>query len=92
MNLVEMGKRIRQRRLEMALTQEKLAEKADISTSFVGHIERGEKVASLETMSRLCECLNGSLDWMVFGKREIRCNRQNCEIINELKQLMDAHS
>ena len=43
-----MGDRIRKKRKEMQLTQEKLAEMIDISTSHVGGIERGKAVCSLD--------------------------------------------
>ena len=42
-NYIEIGKRVRELRLESRLTQEKLAEQIGVSTSFIGHIERAEK-------------------------------------------------
>ena len=38
-----MGDRLRERRRAMKLTQEELAERIDISASFVGQLERAEK-------------------------------------------------
>ena len=35
------GRRVRELRTSSGLTQEELAEKIDVSASFVGHIERG---------------------------------------------------
>ena len=43
------GLRVRGLRQQQELTQESLAELVGVSPSFVGHIERGEKKASLET-------------------------------------------
>lgn len=57
MNYREMGRRIRCFRLERELTQEELAGMAGISPSFMGHIERGTRTASLETVMALCEAL-----------------------------------
>ena len=37
-----------------------LAEKADLSLNFVGEIERGEKLVSLETVVRLARALRVS--------------------------------
>lgn len=51
------GKRVRQQRLLAKLTQEKLAEMADISLSFLGHIERGTRKASLDTVVKLANAL-----------------------------------
>ena len=57
MDYTRLGKRVRQQRLLNKLTQEQLAEKAGISCAFVGHIERGEKKASIETIVALCNAL-----------------------------------
>ena len=52
-----MGQRIREHRKKKGLTQEQLAELIDISPSFMGHIERGSRISSLDTVMRLCEVL-----------------------------------
>ena len=57
MDYNQLGKRVRQQRILNKLTQEQLAEKAGISCAFVGHIERGEKKASIETVVALCNAL-----------------------------------
>ena len=57
MDYILMGERIRRYRLKMGLTQEQLAEQIDLSASFLGHIERGSRVASLDTLMRLCKAL-----------------------------------
>ena len=60
MDYVQLGKRVRQQRVLNKLTQEHLAEKAGISCALVGHIERGEKKASIETVVALCNALSVS--------------------------------
>jgi transcriptional regulator with XRE-family HTH domain len=72
------------------LTQEQLAEKANISPAFVGHIERGEKKASLETMSRLVMALGTTMDYLVLGIN-CRCDQQTCELYNDLQELLDSY-
>ena len=62
-----MGYRVRQLRTRLELTQENLAEAVGVSLSFIGHIERGEKKASLETVSRLAASLGTSIDYIVLG-------------------------
>lgn len=57
-----MGLMIKTRRKEMKLTQEDLAEKVGISTSFMGHIERGSRVLSVDTLRKLCVVLDLSAD------------------------------
>ena len=50
----DLGGRIRMLRRVEHLTQTELAEKLGISLSFMGHIERGSRVASLETLVTIC--------------------------------------
>lgn len=54
----DLGAKVRQLRRSMHLTQEELAEQVGISASFMGHIERGTRVASLETLVALCNVLH----------------------------------
>ena len=61
------GKRIRQGRKTAGLTQEKLAEAAGISTAFTGHIERGTRIPSVETLYRICRALVMSMDQTIQG-------------------------
>lgn len=62
-----MGHRIRLLRMAADLTQEELGVKAGISKAFVGHIERGTRIASLETVVTLAEVLEGSLEYIILG-------------------------
>ena len=43
MDYTRLGKRIKEERLRLNLTQEKLSEKVGISTAYLGQIERGER-------------------------------------------------
>lgn len=45
-----MGRRIRRKRQEKGLTQLELAKKINLSPSYYGHIERGTRTPSLETL------------------------------------------
>lgn len=56
------GNRIRCIRKQKNLTQQKLAEMADISLSFLGHIERGTRKMSLETFYAFTAALDCSAD------------------------------
>lgn len=61
-NYQGLGRRVRSARKAAGMTQCELAERLAISTSFLGHIERGSRKASLETMIRIANELNASLD------------------------------
>lgn len=58
MDYTLLGKRIRKQRVYLALTQEKLAERAGVSPSFIGHLEQGSRAASVHTLVSLCRALN----------------------------------
>ena len=51
--LKRIGRRIGERRTEMRLTQEQLAEKADLHTSYVGQMERGLRQPSLKALDKV---------------------------------------
>jgi len=60
-----LGKRIREQRKKARMTQEELAEQAEISNSFMGHIERGTRKASLDTVVKICNALKVSPDYLL---------------------------
>jgi len=62
MNYQALGKRIRMQRRLNGMTQEQLSEMAEISLSFYGHIERGTRKPSLETLINISNALQVSTD------------------------------
>ena len=54
------GQRVRALRRAAELTQEELAKQAGISASFLGHIERGSRILSVETLMALCVALSAT--------------------------------
>ena len=65
MDYKDLGNRVRTVRRQQSLTQEQLAEKVGISASFLGHIERGNRVASLETLVAICNTLNVTPEYLL---------------------------
>jgi transcriptional regulator with XRE-family HTH domain len=59
------GERIRARRLQEGLTQEKLAEKADLHHNFIGEVERGNMDISLGSLIKIAKALNGKVGDLV---------------------------
>ncbi|MDD6882372.1 MAG: helix-turn-helix transcriptional regulator [Eubacteriales bacterium] len=63
--------RIRKQRKLMQMTQDQLSEKAGISLSFLGHIERGSRKSSLETLVSLANALEVSADYLLQDSLKI---------------------
>lgn len=55
---LEIGQRIRSYRLQKGLNQEELAEKCGLHPTYIGQVERGEKNATLESISKIADGLS----------------------------------
>lgn len=60
-----LGKRIREERLKLNLTQEKLAEDIYISTAYLGQIERGERSVTLDKLVSIANRLGVTIDFLL---------------------------
>ncbi|KTF08230.1 Helix-turn-helix type 3 domain protein [marine sediment metagenome] len=56
--MIAFGKRIRDVRRSKGISQEVLAEMADIDRSYMGNIERGEKNVTLKKAYDICDALD----------------------------------
>lgn len=65
MKLDTIDKNIRKFREIKKLRQEDLAEKTDLTTNYIGMIERGEKIPSLETFINILNSLGVSADMVL---------------------------
>jgi len=65
MDYKDFGNRVREARRRLHMTQEALAEELGVSASFLGHIERGKRAASIETLVALCNTLNVSPEYLL---------------------------
>lgn len=88
MNYLDLGKRIREERLKLNLTQEQLAESVDVSNSYIGQIERGERSLTLETLIKIAKRLGVTIDYLLKESVEL----ENDNYLNQLKQLLDGRN
>lgn len=84
MDYKRLGLRIREERLKINLTQEQLAEAIDISNSYMGQIERGERSVTLDTLLRLTNKLGITVDYLLQDYIDI----SDENFINQLKQIV----
>lgn len=64
---VEIGTRIKARRLALGLTRDRLAQASGYSTAFIQQVERGYSGLSSESIRAFSMALNTSTDSILFG-------------------------
>ncbi len=65
-----MGNRIRLARKSKKISQERLAEICSLSAAHIGHIERGTRIPSLDTLFKISQSLDISLDYLMLDSLE----------------------
>jgi transcriptional regulator with XRE-family HTH domain len=88
MDYTALGRRIREERLKLNLTQEQLAEQVDISTSYMGQIERGERNIALDTLVRMSNSLGVTVDYLLKDS----VNTDTNIFINQINQILSNRS
>ena len=66
--LQEMGQRIMMRRKKLGMTQEALAEKAELTTQFVSYAEAGKRAMRPENLLKIAHTLQVSADYLLTGE------------------------
>ena len=84
-NYAELGRRIRDYRQKAHLTQEQLAEKIDMATSNISHIERATTQVSLPSLVKIANVLGVSLDQLVCDSLPVSSNYLEKDIAELLK-------
>lgn len=66
-----MKDRFKELRETLSLTQQKFADRLDISRNFVAQIEMGSKIPSERTIKDICREFKVNYDWLVNGTGDI---------------------
>ncbi len=90
MDYKKLGVRVRQQRELNDWTQGELAKRVGVSSSFIGHIERGEKKASVETVVALCNALDVSPSVLLQDSLSDAVMRSQLSYVQEDQNLMDG--
>lgn len=83
------GKRTREERKRLKLTQEELAEKADITANFLGHIERGTKRPTLNTLKKIADVLQIPMAALFVTEKTYKLPREDLFIKRFMSLLRD---
>ncbi len=89
MKLDTIGANIRKCRLSKKMRQEDLAEKANLSVTYVGMIERGEKTPSLETLIAILNAIGVSADVVLCDVVTAGYTVKNSLLNEKLSQLSE---
>ena len=98
MDYKQIGQRVKNERIKRNMSREKLAEVLELSSVYIGQIERGERKMSLDTLSSISDYLNISLDYLVNGHSNLpqeidmgqiqslinRCSRSEMSLITDV--------
>ena len=86
MDYKRLGQRIREERQRLNLTQAQLAEEINISDTYMGAIERGERSLTLDTLVRLANRLGVTVDYLLSDY----VSDTDSNIIEQFKQIIDC--
>lgn len=84
------GERIKRLRTGRELTQEQLAEKINVSRTYIVKIENGVQIGPIEIAIELAMFFDVSMDFLLLGKENYRVDRKQClkmaiDILSELE-------
>ena len=84
------GERIKRLRNGRELTQEQLAEKINVSRTYIVTIENGLQIGPIEIAIELAMFFDVSMDFLLLGKENYRVDRKQClrmaiDILSELE-------
>lgn len=88
------------RRKALRMTQEELAEKIDVSTQMISNLELGKKAIRPENLTKVCEALKLSADFILIGsntktaadavaEKLIQLTDEELRIVDELVDYMN---
>lgn len=87
MDKIVLGRRLRESRIKRGYTQHALAKKADIGEVYLGEIERGLKMPSMNIFIKIIEALDISADYILRDELSSGSTYIFDEITDKLKDL-----
>ena len=87
MDARKVGRRIQQVRRSHGLTQEKLAEMVDLSTSYLSNVECGAKTPRLNTFVAIANALQCDANQLLRDVLDTTTEQESCHISKKLQAL-----
>ena len=86
------GEKLKKARIDKKLTQEKLAEKLDVSIAFLSRIERGNSHISLKRLSEVCDILGVTEGYILNSNtlKDISFSSPKIPSLNSIQLLIDC--
>ncbi len=82
MNRIALGKRLREERIRCGMTQEQTAESINVSTTYVGLIEHGERSVTLEKLILLAQCFHVTVDYLLQDSLPLTPSLQDKQLLS----------
>ena len=79
------GKRIKYARSKISMSQEVLAERVGLKQGTISDIERDKSNPSIDTLIRIRDVLDVSIDWLLTGEDN------NISLENDTKKILDMY-
>lgn len=93
--LTQFGKQVRELRKAQGLSQEELAEKADLHYTYIGGVERGERNLSLKSMERIASALKIDIRELFLPQLAKGPDIESNKIISDINDILlstDIHT
>ena len=86
LDFCKIGKKIRDIRIEKRLTQEYIADMADVNTSHISNIENNRVKISLSTLVHVCNALGTTVDYILAEEYLDPSSAIDQAILHELRK------
>lgn len=88
-NFEKIGQKIKEIRISKGLTQEYVANIADVNTSHISNIENNRVKISLPTLVHVCNALNTTIDYILYDEYKTSTSVLDQEILKALSVVSD---
>lgn len=88
--LKQFGKQVRDLRKAQGLSQEELAEKADLHYTYIGGVERGERNLSLKSIEKIASALRVDIKDLFIHHPPKKADVESNKIISDIDNILSS--